>query len=508
MNQKGKKSIVDALVNVAESKNDCVKESSKKISLSFRSKVKQGSSFIFKSVRTAVRSTSPIKKEVTISDLLTSTEISGSMNDVIIPSIEVDRISHLKRVKQVVKEALFGKGNQASLNQGPNEKVVLENQSSMLQYLEYVRNAIFFHFYLLTTRPVFYAFTYPIQMGVLLALLGSILINVSKFLYPALLVPPTQVTPSDSISEIESQDSVQWKAEMNDGETQVNQTEIVGYNGETQVNRTQVVGYDATSKVNELEANIHNATMRVNELEAKIHDAQIESIHAEAAYEMIRNERDFHINELEKYLLRSSGAGHQNEQKQASYFNIGPPGAQADDTAETIFEDAKNTLLGAFSNAVNKDPTTLETTEKNQAQVFQLVRDSQKLVNEAHGEVVRAKDQVITVTEAKGIATTKQVSAEEKLASEKEFPNRCNSEMNKLLNEAKSKYHTTIEAEAAKLCAQDQTAIHEAQNILKSELCNSRPSLCLDHLKNLLPIEEGYPQRVSLWQKFKNIFTK
>ncbi len=134
MNQKGKKSIVDALVNVAESKNDCVKDSSKKISLSFRSKVKQGSSFLFKSVRTAVRSTSPIKKEVTISDLLTSTEISGSMNDVIIPSIEVDRISHLKRVKQVVKEALFGKGNQASLNQVPSEKLVLEKQSSMLQY--------------------------------------------------------------------------------------------------------------------------------------------------------------------------------------------------------------------------------------------------------------------------------------------------------------------------------------------------------------------------------------
>jgi hypothetical protein len=115
---------------------------------------------------------------------------------------------------------------------------------------------------------------------------------------------------------------------------------------------------------------------------------------------------------------------------------------------------------------------------------------------------------VITVTEAKGIVTTQKVSAEEKLASEKEFPNRCSSEMNKLINEVKIKYHTTIEAEAAKLCAQDQTAIHQTQNILKSELCDSRPSLCLEHLKNLLPIEEGYPQRASLWQKFKNIFTK
>ncbi len=495
MNQKGKKSIVDALVNVAESKNDCVKDSSKKISLSFRSKVKQGSSFLFKSVRTAVRSTSPIKKEVTISDLLTSTEISGSMNDVIIPSIEVDRISHLKRVKQVVKEALFGKGNQASLNQVPSEKLVLEKQSSMLQYLQYVRNAIFFHFYLLTTRPVFYAFTYPIQMGVLLALLGSIIINVSKFLYPALLVPPTQVTTSDSISEIESQDSVQWKAEINEGETQVN--------------RTQVVGYDATSKVNEIQAKIDNATIKVNEFKAKIHDAETKSIHAEAEFQMSVDENDWVFAEGQRSFT-AGRVGHPTEQKQASFLEIGPPGAQAsplqDDARDLIVE----TVEGATSvlKSILKDSATIQMTEDGQKQFFNLFKETMKQTLEAHFEVVRAKDDLIQVIKESCHDKTNVATLTTELACEKGFDDRCDLKMSELARKVEVKDHTTIETQATNECMKGQAKISEVQNILQSDLCTSKPSLCLDHLKNLLPIQGGYPQHASLWQKFKNIFTK
>jgi hypothetical protein len=66
-----------------------------------------------------------------------------------------------------------------------------------------------------------------------------------------------------------------------------------------------------------------------------------------------------------------------------------------------------------------------------------------------------------------------------------------------------------IKIEALGYCNQVESKIDVVQNILKGELCDSNPPLCLKELKRILPLPEGnYPESSSVWEKIRKIFKK
>lgn len=213
------KNSVSDLIQGAED-NQSAKKTIKNLLVSSFNNGKKKCSNVFKRVRTLGFATKEIK-EGNVSDLFPKTIQSPlELGNEVIPSIQVDSFTEWKTICETGKEAIFENGNQM-----PIESVGLEkNPSNLKQYIDSVLRTIFFHLCFMKQKPLLYAFTYPIQTGILVALLASSIISLWNFFYSG-----NQTPPSDYFSEIESQNSfpekkeeiIAWDQEIAQGQAEV-----------------------------------------------------------------------------------------------------------------------------------------------------------------------------------------------------------------------------------------------------------------------------------------------
>jgi len=375
---------------------------------------------------------------------------------------------------EISREAIFEKGDQISFNQSSNENLVLKKHVSQIKkYLHSILNIIYYHLLFMTQKPLLYAITYPIQTGIMMGLFASSIIGIYRFFYQ------TQTSTSDSFSQIESENFV--------------------------IEETQEL---ATS------------------------DQAISNLKAEI--EIYRQERDELLSLSEKNTIGRQS--YSKDEKTKPYLELGPPIAEALDLKEEakgIFGDVVDNVVNNLGGLVTKEPVLVVSTEKIQLKQYETMRELNKgidtaqtsLVTEIHAHSA-TKVQTATIEAIlSGKATCEADTATliVKLGKEcdskvetvgKEWASKVKVEYDRGMNaevKLRAECNMAIKAEANNYCDQVQSKIAFAQNVLKGELCDSNPPLCLKELKKILPLPEGnYPEKnySSVWEKIRNIFKK